>query len=152
MARDKVELWIRHQEAPTELEDLVFCNDPDWFWCVQTRIPAVEYCGDFSSVMQNLVRSLDKFIWRIEGRDCSLNHGDLIVVPGSNIGLVYARHIQTQDLGWLKHLSCDLGLYWACLDLKRFLGTGGDHPLNLEVSKFTTDITSSGVKKGFVGL
>ncbi len=144
LVRNKVELWIRHQKAPIELEDLAFYNDPGLFWCLQTKIPVVEWCGDFNTVMQTLVRRLDRFVWR--------SHGDLIVIPESYVGLVYASYIQTRDLGNMKSFSCSLGLHWACLDLKRFLSLCGDHPLDLEAPAFVTDVLFLETKKGFVGL
>ena len=152
MARDKVELWIRHQEAPTELEDLVFCNDLNQFWCVQTRLPAIEYAGDFDSVMSSLVRAFQSYSWNIKGHVCWLYHGDLIVVPGHNVGLVYASYVQTLDLGRLKGLSCEMGPRWACMDLGKFLGPRDGNPLSAVPSEFVNDVKSDGVIKGFPGL
>jgi hypothetical protein len=153
LQRDQVELWVRHHYAPDELEDLIFETDPDWYYCLQTDIPACEFGDDFETGIRNLIRRFGRCSWKLDGQVCSLNHGDLIIVPGSQAGLIYAVYNQLLDFRRMKHFSCKLGMYWACLDLGRFLGRRYDNPCRMEAPELVLEsAVVAGQVKGFPGL
>ena len=138
LVRDRVEVWIRHQFAPKDLDALVFETHPNLFWPIQTGLQCDEYTGNIDSNVKGLIKQLCEMAWSINGQSESLDHGDLIIIPGKSAWLTYAKWYQTEDLGRMAQFSRDLGDYWACLDLGCFLGPYHGNPINADVSGFVS--------------